>query len=260
MVLCQHILTLNLQQTLLMHSFLLNQFEPQEALEKIIELTQLPLYPKDFGIHPDIIIINPKINEKTTSKKASIKIETVRNLQTLLSKRPLRLPLQIAVIWNADTLTLAAQQSFLKLLEEPQQQTNIFLITNNFKSLLPTIQSRCQIISAIKTQSLNPLDKSISKELEKLSQMGPIKRMEVFEQYAVNREKSLEWLENTIRNLRLKMVECRLQGTQKSLVFILKNAQIAYNDIKRSINIKLSLDNLAITWDKRLARLDARTA
>ncbi|MDK7340981.1 hypothetical protein QP500_11065, partial [Pauljensenia sp. UMB0018B] len=43
-------------------------------------------------------------------------------------------------------MTPQAANSLLKFLEEPHQDVYIFLLTNNREAILPTVQSRCQVI------------------------------------------------------------------------------------------------------------------
>ena len=51
---------------------------------------------------------------------------------------------RIFCIIHADRMTLSAANSLLKLLEEPPENTLLFLTTANVGQLLPTIVSRCQ--------------------------------------------------------------------------------------------------------------------
>lgn len=53
---------------------------------------------------------------------------------------------KIAVIFNAQLLTLVAQNSLLKLVEEPSQNTLIVLVTNNTDSIIETIRSRTKYV------------------------------------------------------------------------------------------------------------------
>lgn len=50
------------------------------------------------------------------------------------------------VIQNIDTATIEAQNAFLKNLEEPQENLIYILTASNINNVLPTIQSRCEII------------------------------------------------------------------------------------------------------------------
>ena len=83
---------------------------------------------------------------KPTSKLRQIVVDEIRDLEHHLflktgNKR------KIGIIYEADRMAIQAQNAFLKTLEEPTQGTILVLITNNVDGLLPTIKSRCQVIS-----------------------------------------------------------------------------------------------------------------
>ncbi len=102
-------------------------------------------------INPDIEIVAPEISEeKGVIKKKDIKIERIKELQhwASLSAQGAR---KVAIIDDADRLTQAAQNSLLKILEEPGDNVVMILAAQNEKKILPTIISRCQKIR------LNPL-------------------------------------------------------------------------------------------------------
>ncbi|HET7560414.1 MAG TPA: DNA polymerase III subunit delta' [Limnochordia bacterium] len=85
--------------------------------------------------HPDLHIVEPE--------GASISIEQVRALKHAVALRPQQALRQIAVIDPADALSIPAQNSLLKLLEEPPGEALLLLIEQGFGALLPTIRSRC---------------------------------------------------------------------------------------------------------------------
>lgn len=53
---------------------------------------------------------------------------------------------KILIIWNADKLNSSAQNKLLKTLEEPEAKTLIILVTDSAQNLLPTINSRTQLV------------------------------------------------------------------------------------------------------------------
>ncbi len=59
---------------------------------------------------------------------------------------------KIGVIQEAECLNEQAQNGFLKTLEEPPRQTFFVLVTSAPYQLLPTIRSRCQMISLLSNQ------------------------------------------------------------------------------------------------------------
>lgn len=93
------------------------------------------------GIHPDVFIL---------SGNEPIKIEEVRKLISTLNLKPFNSFYKIAVIDNAERLTLEAANALLKTLEEPPGQAVLILITRDSSILLKTIVSRLRIIKFFK--------------------------------------------------------------------------------------------------------------
>ena len=88
---------------------------------------------------PDILHIRPD---------PGIGIDHIRDITRFLTRKPLSLPANIVVVHQAETMSLPAQNAFLKTLEDPPGKTQIYLITSQPDSLLPTILSRVQIINS----------------------------------------------------------------------------------------------------------------
>ena len=76
--------------------------------------------------------------------RETVGIDNIRNLKKELSIKQSN-PV-VFLISDADRLTGPAQNSFLKLLEEPPPNVSFILGTNHRKNLLPTIESRCILI------------------------------------------------------------------------------------------------------------------
>ncbi len=57
---------------------------------------------------------------------------------------------KILIIWNADKLHASAQNKLLKTLEEPEPKTLTILVTDSADALLPTINSRTQLVKCEK--------------------------------------------------------------------------------------------------------------
>jgi DNA polymerase-3 subunit delta' len=90
------------------------------------------------NFHPDFL--------EVTNDEA-IKIDQVRELIYKLSLRPYSAKYKVALIDNAETMTVEAQNALLKVLEEPKSYTIIILVTSNTGKLLRTISSRAQKIN-----------------------------------------------------------------------------------------------------------------
>ena len=96
----------------------------------------------------DLIVLAPEITEKNgISKQRDIPIESVRDIQKSLSLFPYHGKYKILIIDDAHKLNTAAQNALLKILEEPNPTTKIILVTHAVDKILPTIQSRCQIMN-----------------------------------------------------------------------------------------------------------------
>ncbi|NUM25416.1 MAG: DNA polymerase III subunit delta' [Candidatus Buchananbacteria bacterium] len=97
-------------------------------------------------IHPDIYWLKREINEKTGKLKKNISIEQIRELQSKLNLRSFLNSYKVAVISDAQTLSLEAANALLKGLEEPSAKTVLILLSNTSSRLPKTIVSRCQVI------------------------------------------------------------------------------------------------------------------
>jgi len=91
------------------------------------------------GNFPDVMNIFPKSNV--------IKIEQIRILKQIAYLKPMVGKRRVFIIKEAEKMTEEAANSFLKILEEPPLFSHIILLTHNSYLLLPTIKSRCQILS-----------------------------------------------------------------------------------------------------------------
>jgi DNA polymerase-3 subunit delta' len=88
--------------------------------------------------HPDVFFIKPEEN--------SIKVDTIRYITNEINIRPYEANKKIFIIDQADKMTAAAQNAFLKTLEEPPLYGLFILIASQQQELLPTIVSRCNIV------------------------------------------------------------------------------------------------------------------
>lgn len=77
--------------------------------------------------------------------KRWIRIDQVRELQSSMMIRPIESDRRVVIIDGAECMNEAAQNAFLKTLEEPPPGTLIVLVAPGLHQLLPTIVSRCRI-------------------------------------------------------------------------------------------------------------------
>lgn len=89
-------------------------------------------------LHPDVHFIEPS--------GTTIKIDVIRELKQKLYLHPLEGKAKAVLIDKPETMTEAASNALLKILEEPPQDTYFILVSAQAARLLPTIRSRCQTL------------------------------------------------------------------------------------------------------------------
>ena len=92
------------------------------------------------GVHPDFTYVARAAN------RTDVLIEQVRALIDTLGMKPLRGPRRVALIDDAETLNLPAQNALLKTLEEPPGHTLIILVCDNERAMLDTVRSRARVV------------------------------------------------------------------------------------------------------------------
>ena len=96
------------------------------------------------GRHPDLTHIEPEISARG---KATIKIETMRQLQRSLQLAAYEGRYKIAIISGFEAANISAANAFLKTLEEPPKNTVLILTATDGDMLLDTIKSRCRVVA-----------------------------------------------------------------------------------------------------------------
>ena len=91
------------------------------------------------GLHPDIEIIAPEGN--------FIRKEEITEINLHAAYRPYEARAKVYIFLEADNFNTEAANAFLKTLEEPPGHVHFILVTDRPERLLPTIASRCQMVS-----------------------------------------------------------------------------------------------------------------
>jgi len=213
-------------------SYIVSSIDDSFIKQKISELT------KELGVDPisaDFLQISPD------DEKQSIGIEKTRSLKKWMTIKPYNGENKIAVIHNAQMLTIEAQNSILKELEEPNTGCFAVLSTNNHNLLLPTVLSRCELI-----QDLSNYQNISGENLLNFSKVEQFKYIELI----------LSIKDKVVRNERIKKVikdllldlERDLLSDKNNLT-IRKNIELAeqtYKMITSNTSKRLALENLII--------------
>lgn len=95
-------------------------------------------------IHPDIIFVRSEIEGK---KRREIYIDQIRAIVSDAPILPNEAERKCYVVEDADTMNTAAQNAFLKCLEEPPKCAAFILCVQSARALLETVRSRCVLIN-----------------------------------------------------------------------------------------------------------------
>ncbi|WYJ91951.1 DNA polymerase III, delta' subunit [Enterococcus sp. 9E7_DIV0242] len=88
--------------------------------------------------HPDVLFVRPD--------GQTIKVDQIRQLKTEYSKSGMETQQKVFIIEQAEKMSIGAANSLLKFLEEPEGKVVAILETASIGKILPTIQSRCQVL------------------------------------------------------------------------------------------------------------------
>jgi DNA polymerase III, gamma/tau subunits len=91
------------------------------------------------SISPDVIVVGLRDNRK------SIGVDTIRNIKDDAYIKPSESDIKIYIVEDTHTMTVQAQNAFLKLLEEPPANVYFILLCENTATLLATVKSRAVI-------------------------------------------------------------------------------------------------------------------
>lgn len=127
----------SLEKGRISHAYL---FEGPSGIGKktfALQYARLLLEGKEPGNSPDFCMFEPD--------GASFKIAQIRSMCQDILVRPYG-KRKVYLLDEADKMTIQAQNSLLKSLEEPPEYAVIILLCQNSSMLLPTVASRCELV------------------------------------------------------------------------------------------------------------------
>lgn len=198
------------------------------------ELSQIKQILRDnFGIS-EIKDINIKLVHKPEDKE-SIGIGEVNNLAEWAFRK--NEEIRLLIIERAELLTDQAQNSLLKLVEEPPENILVIFICQNPNLILTTILSRCLVIKGEFIE-----DKEYSKEeIINFISANYLERSRIIDKMVS---------ESLKRNSASVFVESILkEKLERKDVKNIEEIQNVYRGIKRGVNLKLCFDYLNTLLD-----------
>ncbi len=122
------------------------------------------------NIHPDIVTADG-------NNSGELNIEAVRRIRTDAYIKPNEAPNKVYILLNCERMLPAAQNAFLKVLEEPPQNVMFIMTALSAANLLQTVRSRSRIMT------LYP--PSVEEAVEVLKRLSPDTPAEAAEQAAL---------------------------------------------------------------------------
>ena len=213
-----------------MHSFLISSKDPQKSLEKAKEIL------KERGIGKwDLSEITP---EKILG------IEEVRKFSEKLFFKSRGTEKALVLNLYKDA-TIEAQNSMLKILEEPPKNTLIIILAENSNQFLPTITSRCKII-----ELENKEVPKGSGEVFEIFDQNIGERFYLAQTLYEDKEAAVVWLEDQINSLREKAKKEKSVEQTKKFAKTIREFIEARRLIKNTnVNARLTLEHLFLNLD-----------
>lgn len=209
----------SLEKDILSHAYL---FVGPESVGKFTLAKDLAekLVGEIGSVRADVSVIEPE-----GEKRKEIKIESVRELIRRMAISPIAGKYKVAIINDASRMNRSAQNSLLKILEEPPAQAVIFLIASDRSKLLRTIVSRCQVIrfNLVSDEEISDAIPSDCSEKDKmvswsLGRPGAAKKMvenkeeleyrletnkELERLFQLNMSERMDWAQNAVKDLNM---------------------------------------------------------
>ena len=184
------------------------------------------------------------------SDDLSVKDSMISQLQEKLKGKPTGGMRNIAIIEDADTMTVRAQNRLLKTLEEPNAGTILFLLSENTENLLQTITSRCIIY-----RLGNYVTDNSEMDLEHVREMVAMAAGDAYfcdirdklTKYVKDRKEAFVFLDGMERLFREYLLDGQASPFRKEQ--IIKNVgyvEEARRDLLANVNYKYAIRNLIL--------------
>ena len=124
--------------------------------------------------HPDLKIVDNDLDKDQSAN--IINISNVRKIKRFLELTSHQSNgKKIVVLYNSEKLTVAASNALLKTIEEPPNDCLIILTINDLANILPTVTSRCRLVSFSK-----PSNEEAKEVLEKTNNSDLIHNLNLY--------------------------------------------------------------------------------
>ena len=180
----------------------------------------------------------------------TVGIGEIRKLQEKLFLKPLESAVKAVILEAFFGMTPDSQNAFLKVLEEPPADTIIMILTSSLDFVLPTVMSRCKLISLDKVKQISAAEITNSLNLiVELKNGGTAKALKISQDNGKDREVALDFLEKLIISLHNALENKSNQFSNTELLSDLKALQKTYTIIKvTNVAPRFALENLFLNF------------
>ncbi len=210
-----------------MHSFLVISKDKRagfDQIDKILKSEEISQFDKNYF-----------------SFEKSVGIEDIRILQEKLYLKPFKSKKRAIILDFSNGSTIQAQNSMLKILEEPPKSTIILIYAKNREDFLPTILSRCKVIE-VSVQEKSE-DKLLLETTKRLLDADIGERLVIAALWGTDRQSCLETVEQAIIVLE-NLLQTADKDKTKKYYNLLKSLNAAYSDLKfTNVSPRFILEN-----------------
>ena len=191
-----------------------------------------------------------KFDIEVLETEKALGIPEVRILQKKVFLTPLRGEKKIVIIEAFFGATPEAQNALLKVFEEPPKSTIMVILAKSTDFLLPTILSRCTLISLWEKKKLSEKETEDYLEILKQIKNNPVGKGFLYAQNnGKGREEALEFLENLIITAHNLIGNENENFSSPEIQKMLLQMQKTYTIIKTTnINVRFALENLFLDF------------
>lgn len=160
-------LTKAYQSNKLSHAYLFEGDDGQTMQQVAIDFTKLILCNQDNQCqlkvetfnHPDFMYIS--------SEENTIKKDQIEQLLHHMNQLPIEGDYKVYIIESFEKLTIQGENSILKFLEEPPENTIAILLTTKPEQILDTIHSRCQHVYFKPINKANFINRLVERDISR---------------------------------------------------------------------------------------------
>lgn len=170
-----------------MHAFLITGTDENDRTSVVESLLKL------WQVHP-------ADRHELTESGSSIGIAETKSFLSLLKLTPMLSEYAVGIIRHAHLMTPEAQNSLLKILEEPSPRCRFIICSPETERMLPTVVSRCFVKPAPR-KALPAVDPKVSLLLEELPHLSEGQLLAKTDTIAATREDSRTFMVNALISL-----------------------------------------------------------